>query len=307
MSSPPSTRRAVFYPVSRWGISENTRWSIYLIGCGGTGSFIAHVLAQLAASPRGEALQRVILVDPDLVEQRNIGRQNFAPADVGYPKAQVLALRYNLAFGTEFEWIHNAFEGSLIPKNATALGRILLAGAVDTGEARRTLAHALKDRHDDVVWLDAVNGYDRGQVVIGNSFSRKELAASVDENLNIARCLPYPSLALPELLKAETRAGPSCAQAVENEVQGLFVNRFMASIVGQYLYWLLQGQLSVSQTWVHLDKLEMVSVPVNQFNIDRYTIASAARPRTIEDLLEPAPEAALLPAPDVLLERTPSV
>jgi len=294
----------VFYPVSRWGISENTRWNIYLIGCGGTGSFIAHALAQLAASPRGEALQRVILVDPDLVEERNIGRQNFAPADVGYPKAQVLALRYNLAFATEFEWIHSAFEGSLIPKNATALGRILLVGAVDTGEARRTLAHALKDRHDDVVWLDAGNGYDRGQVVIGNSFSRKDLAASVDENLNIARCLPYPSLALPELLKAEAKAGPSCAQAVENEVQGLFVNRFMASIVGQYLYWLLQGQLSVSQTWVHLDKLEMVSVPVNQFNIDRYSTVSDARPHTVDDLLEPAAETLELPPQSVLPQRT---
>ena len=51
-------------------------------------------------------------------------------------------------------------------------------------------------------------------------------------------------LALPELLKAERRAGPSCAQAVEEEVQGLFVNRFMAAIVGQFLFWLLRGQLS---------------------------------------------------------------
>ena len=296
----------MFYPVSRWGISENTRWSVFLVGCGGTGSFIAHALAQLAASPPGEAVHRVVLVDPDLVEQRNIGRQNFAPADVGYPKAQVLALRYNLAFGTEFEWIHSPFEATLLPRNATALTRILLIGAVDTGKARRTIAQALKERHDDVVWLDAGNGYDRGQVIIGNSFSRKALSQSVDANLNIARCLPYPSLALPELLKAETRSAPSCAQAVENEVQGLFVNRFMASIVGQYLYWLLQGHLSASQTWVHLDKLEMVSVPVNQFNIDRYSTSTVARPCTNEDLLDPAHETALLPAPGVLHARTPS-
>ena len=128
-----------------------------------------------------------------------------------------------------------------------------------------------------VMWLDAGNGYDRGQVIIGNSFNRKELRRSVDEDLNIARRLPYPSLALPELLKVESKAGPSCAQAVEEEVQGLFVNRFMAAIVGQYLYGFLQGQLSVSQTWVQLDKLEMVSVPVNQYSIDRYS-TSAVRP-----------------------------
>jgi PRTRC genetic system ThiF family protein len=297
----------VFYPVSRWGISENTRWSVFLVGCGGTGSFIAHALAQLAASAAGEVVQRVILVDPDLVEPRNIGRQNFAPADAGYPKAQVLALRYNLAFGTEFEWIHSPFEATLLPKNTTALTRILLIGAVDTGKARGTIARVLKERHDDVVWLDAGNGYDLGQVVIGNSFSRKDLSQSVDENLNIARCLPYPSLALPELLKAERRSAPSCAQAVEDQAQGLFVNRFMASIVGQYLYWLLQGKLSVSQTWVHLDKLEMVSVPVNQFNIDRYTTPSPDRPNTLEDLLDPAPDMLELPLQPVLPLRTASV
>jgi len=115
-------------------------------------------------------------------------------------------------------------------------------------------------------------------------------------------------LALPELLKAERRAGPSCAQAVEEEVQGLFVNRFMAAIVGQFLFWFLRGQLSVSQTWVQLEKLEMVSVPVNQFNIDRYSTPRSTRVQSIEDLLDADPD--LVPetlspqAPGVLSRRT---
>ena len=115
-------------------------------------------------------------------------------------------------------------------------------------------------------------------------------------------------LALPELLKAERRAGPSCAQAVEEEVQGLFVNRFMAAIVGQLLFWFLRGQLSVSQTWVQLEKLEMVSVPVNQFNIDRYSTPRSTRVRSIEDLLDAdpdlAPETLSPQAPGVLSQRT---
>ena len=115
-------------------------------------------------------------------------------------------------------------------------------------------------------------------------------------------------LALPELLKAERRAGPSCAQAVEEEVQGLFVNRFMAAIVGQLLFWFLRGQLSVSQTWVQLEKLEMVSVPVNQFNIDRYSTPRSTRVQSIEDLLDADPDLVsetLSPqAPGVLSQRT---
>jgi PRTRC genetic system ThiF family protein len=282
-------RTVAFYPAGRLGISENTRWNIYLVGCGGTGSYIAHALAQLKASqpPGGGAVGRVILVDPDWVEERNIGRQNFAPGDIGHPKVQALAFRYNLAFGLDFEWVIEPFRPGLLPKETSSLSRLLVVGAVDTGEARRTIATALKERHDDVVWLDAGNGLDRGQVVIGNAFRRAMLSHSVDPEINIARYLPYPSLALPELLQSDPRPEPSCAEAAQVDLQGLFVNLFMAGIVGEYLHRLLRGELTVSQTWIHLRPMEMVSVPMNQHNIDRYSTLRSARMQSAGDLFEP--------------------
>jgi len=283
-------RTVAFYPAGRWGISGNTRWNICLVGCGGTGSYIAHALAQLKASqlPGGGAVGRVILVDPDEVEERNIGRQNFAPADIGHPKAQALAFRYNLGFGIDFEWVIGPFHPSLLPKDTSSLSRILVVGAVDTGEARRSIASALKERDDDVVWLDAGNGLDRGQVVIGNTFRRAMLSHSVDPRIDIARYLPYPSLALPELLHSDPRPEPSCAEALQADLQGLFVNRFMASIVGEHLHRLLRGQLTVSQTWIHLRPMEMVSVAINQHNIDRYSTLRSARMQSANDLFQPA-------------------
>lgn len=290
MSSDPKMRTVAFYPTGRRGISENARWNICLVGCGGTGSFIAHALAQLKASqpPGGGAVGRVILVDPDRVEERNIGRQNFAPGDIGHPKAQALAFRYNLGFGIDFEWVIEPFRPGLLPKDTSSLSRILVVGAVDTGEARRSIASALKERHDDVVWLDAGNGLDRGQVVIGNAFQRAMLSHSVDPDIDIARYLPYPSLALPELLHSDPRPEPSCAEAAQVDLQGLFVNRFMASIVGEYLHRLLRGQLAVSQTWIHLRPMEMVSVPIDQYNIDRYSTLRSARMQSAGDLFGPA-------------------
>ena len=47
------------------------------------------------------------------------------------------------------------------------------------------------------------------------------------------------------------------------------MNRFMASIAGEYLRRLILGELAVFQTWVDLSRLEMASVPVNQYHISR--------------------------------------
>ena len=304
MPSPAEQRNVVFYPTGRWAISENTAWNVYLVGCGGTGSFIAHSLAQLKASQPapGRGLGRIVLIDPDLVEARNIGRQNFAPADTGYPKAQALAFRYNLAFGIDMEWVNGRFDASLLPKTSISLSRLLLIGAVDNGRARRTIAEALKKRSDDALWLDAGNGYDRGQVAIGNTFARRLLATSVDPNINIARYLPYPSLALPELLRDEPRPEPSCAQAVETESQSLYMNRFMASIVGEYLRRLVAGQLSIFHTWIHLATMEMVSVPVSAHNIQRYSGPPSGKKHSA--IADPAAFSEVIPIGSVLADQT---
>jgi PRTRC genetic system ThiF family protein len=271
MFSPDDERSCIFYPTGLGGISERTRWNVLVTGCGGTGSFIAHTLAQLKASNtrEGSALGRIVLIDPDVVEERNVGRQNFAFADVGTPKSQALAWRYNLAFGIDMEWHTVPFAASLLPKRQTSIERIVLIGAVDSGSSRREIAGALHARKDEIVWLDSGNGETRGQVAIGNTFVGEELFSSVDPGVNVARYLPYPSLSLPELLEEDPEPTPSCAEAVENQEQGLYVNRFMAGIVGEYLRRLISGELAVFQTWVDLSSLEMASVPVNQYHISR--------------------------------------
>jgi len=80
--------------------------NIFVIGAGGTGSRLIPLLAQFMRSiTRGVAATgwiekpNIWLIDDDIVEQKNILRQNFIEMDVGKPKAAVLAERYSRAYG----------------------------------------------------------------------------------------------------------------------------------------------------------------------------------------------------------------
>lgn len=79
--------------------------NIFVIGAGGTGSRLMPMLAQFLRSiTRGVTAQgwienpNVWLIDDDVVEQKNILRQNFIEMDVGKHKASVVAERYSRAY-----------------------------------------------------------------------------------------------------------------------------------------------------------------------------------------------------------------
>jgi len=61
---------------------------IYVIGCGGVGSWLAPSLALLVGH------EHVTLIDGDQLETKNLNRQLFTPLDLGLNKAIALADRY---------------------------------------------------------------------------------------------------------------------------------------------------------------------------------------------------------------------
>ena len=60
-----------------------------------------------------------LFVDPDFVERKNIPRQNFCDAEVGYPKAQTLAARYGLAWGVEIRAVNGRFSADMVHVSGT--------------------------------------------------------------------------------------------------------------------------------------------------------------------------------------------
>lgn len=223
----------------------------WIVGCGGTGSFLVQIVARIAESlVRSGKPTKITLVDPDHVEPINITRQCFCEAEVGLNKAQTLAARCSLAWNQlDIEAIPEAFQGHWVGYPHNTL--IVLFGCVDRASGRRALVDALAMNHSQhrgaslVWWIDAGNGDRYGQVLIGSSLSTEP----DDYLFNELGCLhlPAPSLQAPELLqdKPEELDGSnlSCEQITMLNAQSLTVNAQAATIAADLAIDLATGKL----------------------------------------------------------------
>ncbi len=100
----------------------------WVVGCGGTGGFVAEGLARLL--PKNIRLN---LIDHDRVEDRNLRRQNFYPEDLDKFKSEVLAERLARKYGRPIAY-------SILPFSHQVTGRdnyqsTLYIGCVDNPNA----------------------------------------------------------------------------------------------------------------------------------------------------------------------------
>lgn len=161
---------------------------ILLVGCGGTGShLLPNILQYLWAAAKGNisAMPEVILVDPDILEVKNLVRQRFTKADVGMSKAEALARRYSGAFGVRLrvydKYISSQADMTAIfdnpstpdaPGITAALKTRIVIGAVDNHRARMVIwqwMNGIADRAHagNKYWIDAGNETWHGQVIMG--------------------------------------------------------------------------------------------------------------------------------------------
>ena len=88
-------------PTYRVLLGEVDQFRILQVGCGGTGAALALALGGLAYHARQKGIRvELTLVDHDVIEERNVGRQQFTAGSAssgGIPKCADLALRLNAA------------------------------------------------------------------------------------------------------------------------------------------------------------------------------------------------------------------
>jgi len=151
---------------------------IVMLGAGGTGGHIAPHLYRLLHTI--DRPVRIIIADGDIVEQKNLVRQNFVSCDLGRNKAQVLAERYSSAFGMETLYIPEFIESEdrlakLVTPDSFHTGAYshqqieglsILIGAVDNNKSRQ-LCHQVFKKAENLVYIDSGNGEYTGQVVCG--------------------------------------------------------------------------------------------------------------------------------------------
>ena len=199
---------------------------IVMLGAGGTGGNVAPHLYRLL-----HTLDRpvtVIIADGDIVEEKNLVRQNFISADLGRNKAQVLAERYASAFGMEIQYIPEFIEGreklaELVKPDS--YGMSILIGAVDNNKSRQ-LCHQVFKAADNLIYIDSGNGEHSGQVVCGIRRKGRTYYKPVGDL--------YPDVLLNDTDKFPTQL--SCAEAAVSAPQSIVANIMAATIVVSYIY-----------------------------------------------------------------------
>ena len=220
----------------RFALDRPTK--VIMLGAGGTGGYIAPHLYRLLHTL--ERPVKVIIADGDIVEQKNLVRQNFITSDLGRNKAQVLAERYASAFGMEAQYIPEFIESEdrlsalvkpdIYPARPyTYAGEqmkelSILIGAVDNNRSRQ-LCHQVFQKTDDLIYIDSGNGEYTGQVVCGIRRKGRTYYKPVGD--------VYPDV-LEETDKFPTEL--SCAEAAVSAPQSITANIMAATAVVSYIY-----------------------------------------------------------------------
>ena len=201
---------------------------IVMLGAGGTGGYAAsHIYRMLHTLDRNV---RFIIADDDIVERKNIVRQNFVESDMGENKAKVLAERYSAAFGVRAEYIPEFIEKddflkSLLSQNEDDEDEIvILIGAVDNNKSRQ-MCHRVFEELKELIYIDSGNGEYTGQVVCGIRRNGRNYYKPVGKI--------YPDILL-ETDKFPTEL--SCAEAAVSAPQSVVANVMASTIILSYLY-----------------------------------------------------------------------
>ncbi len=238
--------------------------TITLAGVGGTGASTARIVARILYDMQRarQHAPSLVLIDPDRVEAKNIGRQAlFAPADIGQFKAECVARRLNAALGLDIGWIAEPLDPE---RHADRFGSNLVISCVDNHEARRAV-HRMKG-----VQISGGNHADAGQICIGNVDDADLMRRFIDGRDGKYPYLPKEGLLFPALLEPEPPSerplptpGASCADLVDAGYQHLLINDWIATVIGTYVYKLLHRQpIRTFVTFVSLDGISSRSLIV---------------------------------------------
>ena len=187
---------------------------VVMLGAGGTGGYVAPYLFRLLHMLDRPA--RFIICDGDLVEAKNLDRQNFVEADLGENKARVLSELMTLI--EPGEWETDDYPRRKVRE------MVLLLGCVDNNRTRQ-LCHEAFKKSLDLIYIDSGNGSYTGQVVCG-----------VRKNGRTVR-RPIGGVH-PEMLKITDRfpSELSCAEAAQADPQSIVANITAATAVLTMVY-----------------------------------------------------------------------
>ena len=226
--------------------NRNVGLNIFVIGCGGTGSYLIPNLARLLSVKQVDGLiTRLFLCDADEVEEKNLLRQNFIQNDIGKNKASVLATRYSKAFGipiaaiedyfpagdssTVSRWVFDSLNSgiNLFGDEPTGVSCDIIISCVDNVKTRLSIADFRKNNGPSTpIWIDTGNEEFRGQVVFSD-YICEEVGPTPDV------FAIFPNM-LDQMTKSDHPDALSCADHALSAPQNIGANMTSAQCAFNY-------------------------------------------------------------------------
>lgn len=193
---------------------------------------------------------------------------------MGKFKSQALAERLSRQYGQSIAYSVYPFYPDLVAHELgsglyTRAIQGLVIGCVDNTAARQQIAASMTLGN---WWLDAGNGRNSGQILIGDAANTEGLLGSFDKDSREVHHLPLPSLQLPSILYPpvqEIRKQLDCAEAVAADEQSPLINQQMASLVLEFVHRFLEGTLGWMAAYIDLEAGTMQTVPADPVTIAR--------------------------------------
>ncbi len=266
---------------------------IIQLGTGGTGGYLVQHIAQLLGTSKSRA--SFVIVDPDVIETKNLGNQLFLKEEVGLKKADVLANRYSAAYGIDIgsysdsfietvEQLKSLFSTEYLRMDNSYRDRSLflpiIIGCVDNHFTRQ-LMHEFFKVTKPCIYIDAGNEATTvpsdWQTRPKSDWTAEELKAFNDSGwsgqvvvgakLRTFSQQPVADV-FPDILLEKDSVRPSelsCTELSASEPQRLIVNKFAAMIILNALTQIIEEQtISSHITFFHAKKGYMRSTPVQQ-------------------------------------------
>lgn len=209
-------------------LNDHSRFSILVVGAGGTGSAIFLALPYLhqAMQAWGHFGLEVTLMDPDTVSSTNCVRQPFARTDIGRNKAVTLCSRVNAFWGTNWAAIKAPFTVQSLRENSQRgyQDYDLIIGCVDSKASRVAIHKAVTAKYARTsYWLDLGNAASHGQFVLGQPLNARNTKADPKRLRTAAELYP-------EIIDTTTPEDtlPSCSAREALDRQMPFINQNLA-------------------------------------------------------------------------------
>jgi len=253
-------------------ISPTNPLQVNLVGAGGNGSQMLTALARISQSliALGHPGLSVRVFDDDKISAANLGRQLFAPSELGLNKAAALVNRINRFFGFNWKAVPEKFNKTVVCIQPEYQRASLTIACVDNIQARTEIEQILtkaalelvNNRDRPLYVMDLGNSRKTGQVLLGTTIDIPQ--PSMKKFSPIGK-LPLFGEEFGDQLSGEiSDSTPSCSMAEALKKQDLFINSTLVNFAASMLWSLFrEGMLEYRGLYLNLKTYRSQPITIN--------------------------------------------